>query len=252
MSEWWPCSLAGTRSCDGSQRHGRLLRLSLAAVSLVLLGTGPGCERRDVAESASGDADALRARGESAVREIRPAAGPPIPAQAASPVPELVAAPSRSDSALVASPQELALLSGRLTVPVQGVERSQLRDTYDEARGSRVHEALDILAPRGTPVLSATDGRLLRLFDSRAGGLMVYATDATSRFILLYGHLDSYAEGLSEGMRLERGQVIGYVGTSGNAPEDTPHLHFGILRGNPHVSWSTGVPVNPYRLLRGT
>ena len=156
---------------------------------------------------------------------------------------------ARVDSASSATPLQLADLRATLDVPVQGIMRSHLRDTYAEPRGDHVHEALDILAARGTPVLSATAGRLLRLFDSEAGGLMVYATDASERFILLYGHLDRYADGLNDGMRLERGQVIGYVGTTGNAPAGTPHLHFGILRGDPDVSWALGAPVNPYPLL---
>jgi peptidoglycan LD-endopeptidase LytH len=151
----------------------------------------------------------------------------------------------------LAVPDELAALSAVLIVPVAGVERWELHDTFTQGRGDgeRSHEAIDILAPRGTPVLSATDGRLLRLFDSEPGGLMVYATDASERFILLYGHLDGYAAGLRDGMALARGQVIGYVGTTGNAPPETPHLHFGILRGDPAVSWSGGVAVNPYPLL---
>lgn len=154
-----------------------------------------------------------------------------------------------TDTGTLTTPLELAALSATLVVPVQGILRSQLRDTYSERRGDHAHEALDILAARGTPILSATDGRLLRLFDSKAGGLMVYATDASERFILLYGHVDRYAEGLTDGMRLDRGQVIGYVGTTGNAAAGTPHLHFGILRGDPAVSWARGAPVNPYPLL---
>jgi peptidoglycan LD-endopeptidase LytH len=144
---------------------------------------------------------------------------------------------------------ELAELSAGLGVPVAGVARSELRDSYDEPRGGRLHEAMDILVPRGTPVVSAADGTLLKLFDSEAGGLMVYAMDPSERFVLLYGHLDGFADGLVEGMRLVRGQVIGYVGTTGNAPEGTPHLHFAILRGRPAVEWWSGVPVNPYPLL---
>ena len=144
---------------------------------------------------------------------------------------------------------ELAALRRTLIVAVEGVTKSQLRDTYAEARGGRTHEALDIPAPRGTAVLSASDGRLMRLFDSKTGGLMVYASDPTDRFILLYGHLDRYAANLKDGMPLKQGQVIGYVGTTGNAPPETPHLHFGILRGKPSVSWSRGVAVNPYELL---
>lgn len=149
-----------------------------------------------------------------------------------------------------ASPSELATLRTNLDVPVQGVARSQLRDTYTESRGAgRLHDAIDILAPRGTPVLAAADGRLLKLFTSKAGGLMIYASDPSERFILLYAHLDRYADGLSEGMPLKRGQVIGYVGTTGNAPPGTPHLHFAVLYGDPRTHWWKGTAVNPYPLL---
>jgi len=164
-------------------------------------------------------------------------------------LPAITASCERRDRPETATVDPPVDLSATLDVPVQGVVPSELRDTYAEPRAGHAHEALDIPAPRGTPVLSATDGRLLKLFTSEPGGLMVYAADASERFILLYGHLDRYADGLSDGMRLERGQVIGYVGTTGNAPVATPHLHFGILRGDPAASWSRGVPVNPYPLL---
>ena len=140
---------------------------------------------------------------------------------------------------------------GALLVPVRGIEPSQLRDTYDEKRGgdTRVHEALDIPAPRGTPVLSATGGRVLKLFDSKAGGKMVYAADSSERFILMYAHLDSYANGLAEGQPLTRGQVLGAVGTTGNAPPNLPHLHFAIARSNDVKVWWKGMPVNPFPML---
>jgi hypothetical protein len=140
---------------------------------------------------------------------------------------------------------------GALIVPVRGIEPTQLRDTYDEQRGggSRTHEALDIPAPRGTPVLSATGGRVLKLFDSKAGGKMVYAADSSERFILMYAHLDSYANGLAEGQPLTRGQVLGAVGTTGNAPPNLPHLHFAIARSNDVKVWWKGMPVNPYPML---
>ena len=140
---------------------------------------------------------------------------------------------------------------GALLVPVRGIEPSQLRDTYDEKRGgdTRMHEALDIPAPRGTPVLSATGGRVLKLFDSKAGGKMVYAADSSERFILMYAHLDSYANGLAEGQPLTRGQVLGAVGTTGNAPPNLPHLHFAIARSNDVKVWWKGMPVNPYPML---
>ena len=140
---------------------------------------------------------------------------------------------------------------GALLVPVRGVEPSQLRDTYDEKRGgdTRIHEALDIPAPRGTPVLSATGGRVLKLFDSKAGGKMVYAADSSERFILMYAHLDSYANGHAEGQPLTRGQVLGAVGTTGNAPPNLPHLHFAIARSNDVKVWWKGMPVNPYPMF---
>jgi hypothetical protein len=153
-------------------------------------------------------------------------------------------------SATPATSTELAELRAELIIPVRGVTPSQLRDTYSESRSTgRLHEAIDILAPRGTPVVSASDGRLLKLFTSKAGGFMVYASDLSDRFILLYAHLDRYADGLREGMQLARGQVIGYVGTTGNAPANTPHLHFGILRGRPSVAWWKGTAINPYPVL---
>lgn len=143
------------------------------------------------------------------------------------------------------------LAKGSLIVPVQGIDASALHDTYDEQRGggTRAHEALDIPAPRGTPVLSATGGRVLKLFNSKAGGRMVYAADSSEHFILLYAHLDSYAPGLADGTPLKRGQVIGTVGTTGNAPPNLPHLHFAIARSNDVKQWWKGAPVNPYPVL---
>jgi len=169
----------------------------------------------------------------------------------------IVRMPALPAPAMGASPSAAAASSGTaaaigtLIVPVRGVEPSQLRDTYDELRGgnTRPHEALDIPAPRGTPVLSATGGRVLKLFDSKAGGKMVYAADSSERFILMYAHLDSYANGLAEGQPITRGQVLGAVGTTGNAPPNLPHLHFAIARSNDVKVWWKGMPVNPYPML---
>jgi len=163
------------------------------------------------------------------------------------PAPAMGASPSTG-----ATSSSSAAAIGTLIVPVRGVEPSQLRDTYDELRGgdTRSHEALDIPAPRGTPVLSATGGRVLKLFDSKAGGKMVYAADSSEHFILMYAHLDSYANGLAEGQPLTRGQVLGAVGTTGNAPPNLPHLHFAIARSNYVKVWWKVMPVNPYPLLR--
>jgi murein DD-endopeptidase MepM/ murein hydrolase activator NlpD len=145
---------------------------------------------------------------------------------------------------------DLDVLRSELAVPIGNMPAAALHDTYAELRGgTRPHEALDILAPRGTPVLSAAKGRVLKMFNSKPGGLMVYATDSSERFILLYGHLDAYAPGLKDGQALAQGQPIGIVGTTGNAPVNTPHLHFAIARAVDLKQWWKGTPVNPYPLL---
>lgn len=146
---------------------------------------------------------------------------------------------------------ELKALASTLIIPVRGVTASELVGSFDDARGARRHEALDIPAPRGTAVVSATGGRLVKLHTSEFGGLMVYAADETERFVLLYAHLDRYADGLAEGMPLRRGQRLGDVGTTGNAPPDVPHLHFGIARVSSVSEWWRGTPVDPLPLLGG-
>jgi murein DD-endopeptidase MepM/ murein hydrolase activator NlpD len=157
----------------------------------------------------------------------------------------------RRDTTAPPAPREdeLGALAATLTIPVAGVKAEELLDTFNEMRGTRRHDALDIPAPRGTPVLSATDGRLLRLFTSERGGLMIYTADASERFVLMYAHLDSYADGVSDGAPLRRGQVIGYVGTTGNAPPNLPHLHFAIARSTNVARWWEGTPVDPLPLL---
>jgi murein DD-endopeptidase MepM/ murein hydrolase activator NlpD len=137
-------------------------------------------------------------------------------------------------------------------VPVSGVEASSLRSNFDEMRGggNRRHEALDILAPRGTPVVAAVDGRIAKLFTSAAGGLTIYQFDPEERFCYYYAHLDAYASDLNEGETVQRGQIIGYVGTTGNAPPDTPHLHFAVFRLGPDKRWWEGEPIDPVDLIR--
>ena len=141
------------------------------------------------------------------------------------------------------------LASYRLTVPVVGVTRQNLRDTYNEHRGGRMHEALDIPARRGTRVVAAGDGRVVKLFRSIAGGLTVYQFDPSERFAYYYAHLDHYEQNLTEGMMLRRGDAIGAVGTTGNARDDSPHLHFAIFKLGPEKRWWKGSPINPFPLL---
>ena len=139
-----------------------------------------------------------------------------------------------------------------LLLPVAGVRAGQLVDTYADARSEgRVHDAIDIMAPRGTPVLAASDGTVAKLFTSKLGGLTIYEFDPTSTWVYYYAHLDRYADGLAEGQPLRRGDVIGHVGSSGNASPDAPHLHFEVSRLGPEKNWWQATPVNPYPLLGG-
>lgn len=138
-----------------------------------------------------------------------------------------------------------------LQVPVAGVKRSELRDTFADARGSsRAHEGIDIIAPRRTPVVAAQDGTVTKLFTSKAGGLTIYQFDPSATFSYYYAHLDGYADGLHEGQTVHRGDVIGYVGSSGNASAEAPHLHFAIFRLTPERQWWKGEPINPYPVLQ--
>jgi murein DD-endopeptidase MepM/ murein hydrolase activator NlpD len=133
-----------------------------------------------------------------------------------------------------------------LLIPVQGIESKSLRDTFADDRGGRHHEAIDILAPRGTPILAVDDGRVEKLFTSRFGGLTIYQFDGQGEYCYYYAHLDGYAAGLAEGGLVRRGDVIGYVGTTGNAPPQTPHLHFTIFRLGSEKRWWQGTAVNAY------
>jgi murein DD-endopeptidase MepM/ murein hydrolase activator NlpD len=146
------------------------------------------------------------------------------------------------------SPRELA--DRDLDVPVEGVKPEQLVRSFSDARGERRHEALDILAPAGTPVRAAEDGTIARLFLSKAGGITVYQFDPAGQYCYYYAHLQRYADGLREGQRVRKGEVIGYVGTTGNAPKNTPHLHFAIFRLTADKHWWEGTPIDPYDVLR--
>jgi len=141
------------------------------------------------------------------------------------------------------------LAKHKLLIPVEGMARAKLRDNFNEGRGKRKHEALDIMAPRGTPVIAAGDGRVAKLFTSVAGGITLYQFDPDEKFAYYYAHLDRYAEGIKEGAVLKRGDLVGYVGTSGNAPPNAPHLHFTIFRLGPDKKWWKGTAVNPFPFL---
>lgn len=142
--------------------------------------------------------------------------------------------------------------SNTFLIPVAGVRPEDLVDTFADARsGGRVHDAIDIHAPRGTPVLATADGTLVKLFDSEMGGLAIYQLDPDQRTIYYYAHLDRYAPGVREGMRLRQGDTIGHVGDTGNAQPGNYHLHFEInTTPDPERYWG-GTPINPYPWLAG-
>lgn len=149
------------------------------------------------------------------------------------------------------APEAKALEARNLQIPVQGIGADKLvRSFHDVRSGSREHEAIDILAPAGTPVVAVEDGTIAKLFVSKAGGNTIYQFDPGREYSYYYAHLDRYAEGLREGAEIRRGQVIGYVGTSGNAPKGTPHLHFAVFRLTAEKQWWTGTPIDPYDILR--
>lgn len=149
------------------------------------------------------------------------------------------------------APEAKELAARHLEIPVQGIPANKLVRSYRDPRsGGREHEALDILAPRNTPVIAVEDGSIARLFLSKAGGNTIYQFDPGHEYAYYYAHLERYADGLKEGQPVHRGQVIGYVGTSGNAPKETPHLHFAVFRLTPEKRWWEGTPIDPYDILR--
>jgi murein DD-endopeptidase MepM/ murein hydrolase activator NlpD len=142
----------------------------------------------------------------------------------------------------------------RLLLPVQGVRAEELRDTFTDSRNEgRVHDAIDIMAPRNAPVVAAADGRVVKLFRSVKGGITLYQLAAADEHIVLYyAHLERYADGLSEGHFARRGETLAYVGDTGNASPGNTHLHFQLYRvTDPKHFWS-GDNINPYPLLRYT
>jgi peptidoglycan LD-endopeptidase LytH len=141
-----------------------------------------------------------------------------------------------------------------LAIPVAGVKTKDLVDTFTQARagGARVHDAIDIMAPLGRPVIAAAPGKVEKIFFSPGGGgNTVYVRSPDGRWSYYYAHLNGYAPGLREGQQLQRGAPIGFVGFSGNASAAGPHLHFAINRMSPGEKWHQGSPINPYPLLAG-
>lgn len=173
-------------------------------------------------------------------REVKPSGAPQIQV----PLPDAVPQSANTNSPV---PQP-----GKLLIPVEGVSRDQLSDTWGQSRsgGARQHQAIDIMAPKGTPVLAAAPGKVEKLFVSERGGITAYVRSEDGRLIYYYAHLDRYAPGLSEQQKVRAGQLLGYVGETGNVAPGGPHLHFAVNAARPEEKWYEGTPVNPYPLLR--
>ena len=154
------------------------------------------------------------------------------------------------DTNVVRAPESSA--PGPLQIPVLNIRPGDLTDTFSDSRGGgdRLHEAIDIMAPTGTSIVAAAPGKVERLFKSDAGGNTIYVRSTDGETIYYYAHLDEYAEGLKEGQRVRRGQRLGTVGSSGNANEDAPHLHFAIMQTTKDAEWwEPANALNPYTLL---
>jgi murein DD-endopeptidase MepM/ murein hydrolase activator NlpD len=208
----------------------------LAAAILLKLQTGP---MPDASDRSTTKTDSTRTSKPDPSRVEKPTGEPPRVAP-----PELTTTVTDAD---------LDYLSARdLLIPVANVTASQLRDTFSQARSEgRQHDAIDIMAPQGTPVLATTNGTVIKLFQSDRGGVTLYELDRSGRYVYYYAHLMSYAEGVAEGSQLRRGDVIAYVGDTGNAGAGKHHLHFAISKLTSPHQWSGGDPINPYPLLVG-
>ena len=177
---------------------------------------------------------------------VRPAAAKSVrtPITTATPV-----TPAEA-SGIAPSSESPPLGASGLLIPVHGKTRADLVDTFTDARSQgRLHDAIDIMAPAGTPVLAVADGLVERLFTSERGGLTLYQFEPSGRYAYYYAHLERYAPGLAEKQSIKRGQVIGYVGSTGNASSSAPHLHFAIFVLGPEGHWWEGTAINPYPLL---
>jgi murein DD-endopeptidase MepM/ murein hydrolase activator NlpD len=182
---------------------------------------------------------------------VKPASTQPVLAGAA-PADSTMAAPP--DSAAMAAMSDVDYLRLRhIIVPVAGADMSKVDDSFNEPRdgGARVHRAIDILAPRGTPILSADDGKILRMTSNQLGGITMYTVDPLNRIVYYYAHMDHYNDAMSPGRTIVRGDTLGFVGTTGNAPKNTPHLHFQIMKWPADGKYWNGEPIDPYEMLGG-
>lgn len=234
-------------------------RALLGGIALAGVASLSGCLSRAEDEGAASTREVI-APADSVARAASPRAAPLDTLSGVVPATEDVipraataAPPRRRPPVTLIDRDPVAYLRGlQLLVPVDGMTRDQLPpSSFTDSRGQRTHEAYDILAPRGTPVIAAAGGHIAKLHVSEAGGNMVYTIDRSGRFVLFYAHLDRYDPRITEGMAISRGDTLGYVGTTGNAPPGVPHLHFAIVLMDEDRRWWKGAPIDPQPLLAG-
>ena len=223
--------------------------VTLACVLVICL--APACV---VVPTDATNANATANANGSANASPTPSSTPtPAPSATLPPTPDADATPAPAPPASAPAPTTNAAdLPAALLIPVTGIRAEDLQDTYTQSRSEgRTHNAIDIIAPQGTPVLAATDGTVVKLFRSDKGGITLYQRGADGKTIYYYAHLDRYADGLAENTNVRRGDLLGYVGDTGNATPGNYHLHFSIwITEDPKRYWD-GVNLNPYPLLTG-
>jgi murein DD-endopeptidase MepM/ murein hydrolase activator NlpD len=201
---------------------------------------------------------ALLAASAPSVFSETPLAGPRLPINLPLAHPTILSAPKPAPKPKPSITPEQAqhavaeLRARHLLMPIQGFNPEAIKGSFYEKRGTEMHEAADMLAPRNTPVLAVEDGTIAKLWMSKAGGITIYQFDRSQRYVYYYAHLESYAPDLKDGMIVRRGQVIGFVGTSGNAPPNTPHLHFSISVVTEPGRWWSGAQIDPYEVYAGS
>jgi murein DD-endopeptidase MepM/ murein hydrolase activator NlpD len=167
----------------------------------------------------------------------------PVPPPEGAPVPPPAAAQGSAERASMEPPLHL-------TMPVADVNSSSIPDSFHDMRDGHQHEAVDIMAPRNTPVKAVAEGNVAKLFTSKEGGLTLYQFDNSGQYAFYYAHLDHYANGVKEGTLLHTGDVLGYVGTTGDAPANAPHLHFAVFKLGPEKKWWQGTALDPLPMFK--
>jgi murein DD-endopeptidase MepM/ murein hydrolase activator NlpD len=249
-----PCREGVGARTGGARSLTARTRASLALA--VVISASAACV---VSPAGNSNGNAPQTNATSVTNTTNSSSAAATPSLEVSPFPQASATPQQGTTPAPAPPQSEPTPAGTgaeipasLLIPVAGVRAEDLRDTFTEARSEgRVHNSIDIIAPKGTPVLAAADGRVVKLFQSAKGGTTVYQRGTDGKTIYYYAHLDRYADGLAENREVRRGDVLGYVGDTGNATPGNFHLHFSIwITEDPKRYWD-GVNLNPYPLLTG-